>query len=198
LAISVIDVTSANWLPDGSIALRNLDFAAHRRLIQGRIFKDHIIPQRAIALACQWSQTLAPILQEDKSRHGDQDYFQLCSPEALKKARQANSVKIFEQALRLKADLLVSTYQFEAVLYPPGSVFDNKGMIAEVMAGGRATPSQSMEVNLCLLPSLYALKREKKFVEYKNFDRRDSSQWKESERLTEAIVIVDDVEVGIH
>lgn len=114
--------------------------------------------------------------------------------ERIWKSRRDKLVDIFERALNLKVKFVLSTFQFEIVLHAPGTPFEREGMTAETMQGSAidvaSLSGQPLEVELCLLPSLYAVHQQCIRVDYTNFIRRDVSERDENERLTQAVVVV--------
>jgi hypothetical protein len=181
----------ADKIVDGEITLRNLDFAAHTSLIEEEFYQHHIIPARASVLADRILRTLAPLFtSSDGLQDGDGE-----AP-TMWLAKKAPLTEVFENALRIKAQVTVSKDLFEMVLYSPETTFDQDFMVSETMDGGRAKiPSSSTSrVKLCLLPSLHLYKHNRKIVEYNNFIRRPYDRRSAAVRLTKAVVVLENAQ----
>lgn len=177
----------ADWLKDGEIALRNLDFAAHTSLIEAEFFQQHIIPAKAKVLADRLSDTLASVLSTEEGP-GDSHSTVLRSWST----KKSQIVEIFELASRIKAKATVRKDWFEMVFYAPGSLFDKDVMEAETMEGdGAMVPfSTASEVKLCLLPSLHVYGHDRMLVDCNNFVRRHSSRRAGATIITKAVVVL--------
>jgi hypothetical protein len=172
--------------------------------LNGELFQKHIIPQRAESLAHRFLKTLSPFFVNEKGKERVQDrpcqgssldYFSTWGVEQqIWEPRRQKLIKIFWTALKLKCQFITSNDQFEAVFYSSQTPFDPSRMIPETMQGSvirtADVASQAIDVKLCLLPSLYVLKHDCAQVIQKNFVRRLASERQESERLTEALVVV--------
>jgi hypothetical protein len=172
---------------DGEVALRNLDFAAHKSLIEQHLFQNHIIPQKAIVLADRVTRALSPLTawdtQLDKEVHINA--FEKLSEE------KTQLVEVFDQALRLKAKVVVSKNLFEMVMYPPGTPFDKDLMVAESMERHRAQqPFHDVPmVRLCLLPSLHVYEHDRKLVDHTSFIREKTNHRTPLCILNKALVV---------
>lgn len=180
-----------------------MDVAAHEILLESPLFKDHVIPRKAEELAYRLSKCLSILFadNEDVNVSGDSPFGCFSTwgeEENCWNLRKDKLIEIFKDAMEVKLEAMKSTYEFEVVFYPPHTFFDPKQMTAERMSGASwgmmAFPRQNCEVKLCLLPALYVLKEEHTEVLYKNFTRRNSTERKEAERLSEALVIIEELE----
>ncbi|GFF88428.1 hypothetical protein IFM60648_08386 [Aspergillus lentulus] len=192
-------------LPDGEVALRNLDFAAHQSLFDGKLFQDNILPRQAESLACRLSKLLSRIFRNDDSIvvHSAGSYgvpsvhrfYTWGVGERIWMSTRDRMIKIFQLALEIKYKFMLSTYQFEAVLYPPGTPFLEEQMEPETAEGSKLTTSAStmrdLEVKLCLLPSLYFWRSDCMRVHGSTFVQRHPSDREERERLTKAVVVAE-------
>lgn len=187
----MFNIVVANWCTDGKIALRNLDFAAHKSLIEEDFFQQHVIPRKATVLADRLSHTLAPFFAREESLEDSHaDAFKAWPKE------KAHLIEIFDRALRFKANVVVSKDLFEMVLYTPGTPFDKDVMEAETMEGDRAKLPfyETPKVKLCLLPSFHVYDHDRNTVEYNNFIQRDGSQRAGAYKLTKAVVILENLQ----
>ncbi|GFG09689.1 hypothetical protein IFM5058_04551 [Aspergillus udagawae] len=192
-------------LPDGEVALRNLDFAAHQSLFKGPLFQDNILPRQAESLACRLSKLLSRLFRNDESvavhsagSYGvpSADRFHTWGVgERIWISTRDKMIKIFQLALEMKYKFMLSTYQFEAVLYPPRTPFQPEQMKPETMQGSEMTRYAStvhdLEVKLCLLPSLYLWRSDRMRVDSNTFVQRHPSDRDECERLTKAVVVAE-------
>ncbi|EAW21201.1 uncharacterized protein NFIA_063620 [Aspergillus fischeri NRRL 181] len=192
-------------LPDGEVALRNLDFAAHQSLFNGTLFQDNILPRQAESLACRLSKLLSRIFRNDDSIvvHSAGSYgvpsahrfYTWGVNERVWMSTRDKMIKIFQLALEIKYKFMLSTYQFEAVLYPPRTPFLAEQMKPETVEGSDLTTSAStmhdLEVKLCLLPSLYFWRSDCMRVNGNTFVQRHPSDREECERLTKAVVVAE-------
>ncbi|RHZ51805.1 uncharacterized protein CDV56_106246 [Aspergillus thermomutatus] len=190
-------------LPDGAVALQNLDFAAHQSLFEGTLFQDNILPRQAESLACRLSKVLSRIFRNDDSIvvHSAGSYgvpsvhrfYTWGVDERIWMSTRDKMIKIFALALEIKYKFMLSTYQFEAVLYPPRTPFRAEQMKPETVQGSEMTTNAStmhgIEVKLCLLPSLYFWRSDCMRVNCKTFVQRLPSDRQECERLTQAVVV---------
>jgi len=171
--------------------LRNLDFAAHQSLIEEDFFQQHVIPRKAKSLADRLSRTLAPLFRRERSLNKSQT-----NPLRCWSKERPNLIKIFEHALRIKADTVVSKDLFEVVLYTPGTPFQNDVMEAETIEGVQAELSfyKTPTVKLCLLPAFQIHDHDRKLVDYNNFVRSGGNQRSNTYQITKAVVVLEQAE----
>ncbi|GFF36560.1 hypothetical protein IFM46972_04927 [Aspergillus udagawae] len=192
-------------LPDGEVALRSLDFAAHQSLFKGPLFQDKILPRQAESLACRLSKLLSQLFQNNDSvvvhsarSYGDPSadrFYTWGVDERIWMSTRYKMIKIFQLALEIKYKSMLSTYQFEAVLYPPRTPFLAEQMKPETVQGSDmttyASTTHDLEVKLCLLPSLYLWRSDRMRVDSNTFVQRHPSDRDECERLTKAVVVAE-------
>jgi hypothetical protein len=202
---SFFGINNANKALDGEVALRNLDFAAHQSLFKGPLFQDNILPRQAESLACRLSKLLSRLFRNDESVavHSAGSYgvpsadrfYTWGVGERIWISTRDKMIKIFQLALEMKYKFMLSTYQFEAVLYPPRTPFLPEQMKPETMQGSEMTTYAStvhdLEVKLCLLPSLYLWRSDRMRVDSNTFVQRHPSDRDECERLTKAVVVAE-------
>lgn len=181
-------VVVADWMKDGDVALRNLDFAAHASLIEDEFFQRHVIPARASLLADRLIRTLTPLfVNSEVLEDPDDEVIRTWS------AKRSPLEEAFESALRIKAQATLSKDLFEMVLYSPGTIFDQDAMVPESMDGGRAKLSNctTSRVKVCLLPSLHVYEDDRKLVNLNNFVKRPNDQRSTAIKLTKAVVVLE-------
>lgn len=157
-------------------------------MIEEEFFQQHVIPAKATVLADRLIHTLSPFFLENHGREDSEGEV----PRAWS-TKKGHLKKVFESALRIKAQATVSKDTFEMVLFNPGTAFNKDIMGVETMEGGKADISCSSIplVKLCLLPSLHVYEHNRKLVDYNNFERRSSSQRSAAMVLTNAVVILE-------
>ena len=174
---------------DGATALRNLDYASNTSLLEDEFFQSHIIPQRATFLCRKLVQTLAPLFIEcqiaDSSRT---DSSAAWSPE------HNNLCQIFQAALKLKVEAILSSYQYEMVLHAPGTSIDKAAMVVET-SDGCEDPSHLSpvsEVLLCVMPALFSFDQQDPdaTVDYNSFIRCSEAERSHGSMLFQATVVL--------
>ena len=175
--------------------MRNLDFAAHRTLLEDDFFQKHIVPTEAQQLTTTLCQTLKPLFEHQ--RHlGFQPRSSLYNSSTTASDStfddRSNLEEIFEIAVRVKAHLLTSTDAFEAIIYAPGSAFSRKTMRAENFQGEEIHPihHERPEIRCCYLPSLFVHERDRRMVGHNNFIRSSEGNMSECRRFSKALVVV--------
>ncbi|KAK6599063.1 hypothetical protein H4I96_08267 [Botrytis cinerea] len=98
----------------GESKLSSLDIAAHRALIEGNWLREESIPKRATDLAARgW---VVPHLGEHLECWKD---------------KRAHLQEIFQTALTLKADSVVTKSRYGFAIYPPGTTFVGDGTVVK-------------------------------------------------------------------
>ncbi|KAF7950228.1 hypothetical protein EAE96_007519 [Botrytis aclada] len=111
----------------GESKLSSLDIAAHRALIEGNWLREDLIPRRATDLAARFSSAVAPLFAitpynaEDGLFHTWGEHLECW------KDRRAHLQEIFQTALTLKADSVVTKSRYGFEIYPPGTTFVGYG-----------------------------------------------------------------------
>jgi hypothetical protein len=168
--------------------LRNLDFAAYQSLIEEDYFQQHVIPRKAKSLAKRLFRTLSPFFRREISLNKSQANTLRCWSK-----ERRNLIKIFEHALRIKADTIVSKDLFEVVLYTPGTPFQKDVMEAETIEGVKAELSsyKTPTVKLCLLPAFQIHDHDRKLADNNNFVRSWGNQRSNTYEITKAVVVLE-------
>ncbi|CAD6447517.1 b2e0e720-fc8d-4f89-b3be-3d9cfdcdfa29 [Sclerotinia trifoliorum] len=108
---------------DGRDKLYSLDMAAHRTMIEEKWFNEKLIPRRAMDLADRFSNAVAPLFTATSESVGDGLFHTWGEHRECWKDRRAHLQEIFQTALILKADSVVTKYLYEFALYPVGTTF---------------------------------------------------------------------------
>ena len=109
-----------------------------------------------------------------------------------RKAREGRFTDIFIRALKLRAELLASTDQYEMVIPTPGTALDGRDMdeYVDTSSSGINCSGRPAEVEICILPSFYRYPQQNEIVggrflfhsiDYQNFLRNTSSEDRQSE-----------------
>ena len=190
---------------DGLNLLRSLDLAAYQSLLERDFFSSHTVLNQAKELTIKLFHLLAPFLPRSPvGRRGS-------STDAI-----SNSVgytekqslffihceEWFKAALKLKANLVLSTARFELVAYQPGTLFDPQTMKTD----SPRNKSRS-KVKLCLFPALFVYPKDqftsledttslafqvsKAIVQTSNFVRTDGGWRDKYKPITKAEVILE-------
>lgn len=97
--------------------------AAHRAIIDGKGFKENLIPRRASQLAARLSRAIAPLFTTSSNSSEDALFHTWGEPLEVWQNRRAHLEEIFQTALSLKADSIVTKCRYEFAIYPPGTSF---------------------------------------------------------------------------
>jgi hypothetical protein len=144
--------------------LRNLDLTARAMLIQCTTFRDQTIPKTANTLAITFSQTLAPLFSNTMAAKEEStwDGFATWRDDKDEWAdRRVRLTRMFESALKTKADSCINIQDYEMVIYPPGTPFDKRTMTTEaawsVKDAATATDSyEGRKIGLCVEAAAFA------------------------------------------
>ncbi|KAF7889274.1 uncharacterized protein EAF01_010767 [Botrytis porri] len=107
----------------GESKLSSLDIAAHRALIEGKWLKEESIPKRATDLAARFSNAVAPLFASTPYNSEDGLFHTWGEKSECWKDRRAHLQDIFQTALSLKADSVVTKSRYGFEIYPPGTTF---------------------------------------------------------------------------
>ncbi len=155
-------------------------------------------------LAASLSQTLAPFFARNDEASEENVFETWGEEESVWKARQQRLITIFKDALKMKADSLLTPERYELVYYAPGSAFDPATMDVETIDGAPVhTPAgKSYRVEHCVHVAIQAFTREivndadpvsKITIQSRNFTRGDalqSSGKTEPTVLAKAVVVL--------
>ncbi|KAJ8062987.1 hypothetical protein OCU04_008232 [Sclerotinia nivalis] len=108
---------------DGKDKLYSLDMAAHRTIIEGKWFKEESIPRRAMDLAARFSNAVAPLFAATPDSVEDGSFHTWGEHTECWKDRRAHLQEIFQTALTLKAESVVTKCRYGFALYPAGTTF---------------------------------------------------------------------------
>lgn len=120
---SLIDDYVRTNTVDGKDKLYRLDMAAHRTIVEEKRFKEKSIHRRAMDLADRFSNAVAPLFAATLDSVGDGLFHTWGEHTEFCKDRRAHLQEIFQAALTLKADSVVTKYRYEFALYPVGTTF---------------------------------------------------------------------------
>ena len=137
-------------------------------------------------LAASLSKTLAPFFARNVEESEENVFETWGEEESVWKARQQRLIAIFKNALKMKADSLLTPERYELVYYAPGTVFDPETMDVETIDGAPVdTPTgEGHRVEHCLHVAIRAFTREtvkdsdpisKATIQSKNFTRGDAT-----------------------
>ncbi|TGO36696.1 hypothetical protein BHYA_0117g00200 [Botrytis hyacinthi] len=107
----------------GESQLFSLDIAAHRALIEGKWLKEESIPKRATDLAARFSNAVAPLFSITPYNAEVGLFHTWGEHSECWKDRRAHLQEIFQTALTLKADSVVTKSRYGFEIYPPGTTF---------------------------------------------------------------------------
>ncbi|KFZ05790.1 hypothetical protein V501_08025 [Pseudogymnoascus sp. VKM F-4519 (FW-2642)] len=190
---------------DRAVALRNVDLAAHSSLIGSEEFREKLIPQKALGLAIQLSNTLAPFFSNaSPHRELPSDWVGFSTwGEDIEEwtARKAHFIDLFTKALIAKADSCLNSRDYELVSYLPGTPFDNTTMKAETIEGApnSARNHEGRRVQLCIEAAPFAhpvreIARDasvaEAIVSTANFISRDQNEKRAFKPMVKAVVIL--------
>ena len=164
----------------GEIALRNLDFAAHRSLVDGHHFKSSYLPRRAARLADRLLEALEPFI--------------IVKGANKRRPRLKQDLEfIFLCALSIKTEALISKDMFETTWPMPQSEFQELSMETEPLAtvDKEAGVGDPQKVKLALLPGIRGYIYDRKLVDYHSFARRGSDGLQEPNQFSRAVVVLE-------
>ncbi|ESZ92421.1 hypothetical protein SBOR_7180 [Sclerotinia borealis F-4128] len=118
-----INIGQRTNLVDGKDRLYSLDMAAHRAIIEGKWFKEESIPRRATDFAARLSNAMAPLFATTSDNIEDGLFHTWGEHPECWKDRRAHLQEIFQTALTLKANSVITKSRYEFVIYPVGTTF---------------------------------------------------------------------------
>ncbi|KAF7941834.1 uncharacterized protein EAE97_006671 [Botrytis byssoidea] len=119
----------------GESQLFSLDIAAHRALIEGKWLKEESIPKRATDLAARFSNAVAPLFAITPYNAEDGSFHTWGEHSECWKDRRAHLQEIFQTALTLKADSVVTKSRYGFEIYPLGTTFVGHGTDVKETSG---------------------------------------------------------------
>jgi hypothetical protein len=186
--------------------LRNLDLAARASLIKSKTFREQNIPQTATTLAIKFSQTLAPLFSNTVGADKELSWDGFATWRDVEEEwvdRRQRLTKMFEFALKTKADSCLNIQDYEMVIYPPGMMFDAKTMKTESLWGveGATSSCEGRVVDICVEAAVFAHTRKallqnasvsEAIVPSNNFVRREAGDRARIAPAAKAVVILAD------
>ncbi|TEY73423.1 hypothetical protein BOTCAL_0078g00160 [Botryotinia calthae] len=115
----------------GESKLSSLDIAAHRALIEGNWLREESIPKRATDLTVRFSNAVAPLFAITSNDAEDGLFHTWGEHSERWKDRRAHLQEIFQTALTLKADSVVTKSRYGFAIYPPGTTFVEDGTVVK-------------------------------------------------------------------
>jgi hypothetical protein len=146
-----------------------------------------LIDNEAVDLATSLSKTLAPFFAR-KTEESEENAFETWGEEeSVWKARKQRLTAIFKNALKMKADSLLTPERYELVYFAPGTAFDPATMDVETIDGAPVDlpVGEGHRVEHCLHVAIRAFARDKvkdtdpvsnATIQYKNFTRGDATR----------------------
>ncbi|KAF2502415.1 hypothetical protein BU16DRAFT_8100 [Lophium mytilinum] len=142
---------------DGPRLVRNLDFAATESLLTAQYFQEHVLVDKTTELTARFQELLAPFFPRttpDSPADGMATWDQK-DEEGI----DLGCEELFQKALKLKTDLILTTHRYEMKTFEPGTPFNPANMIAETKEGAEIrgmSKKSHRKVRLCLFPALYS------------------------------------------
>jgi len=193
--------------------LRSLDTAVHHSLINEKHFKTELIPEKAEELAIRLSQALTPFYPHALTSPLPDGFRTWGQTEEEHQERRAKVTSLFENALRLKADLILKEEEYELVTPMPGALFDAASMHVdwESDTGVDPHPNGRSQIQLCLFPALLSYNDDSQApdreegvvmnkdlphmtVQYRNFVQRSDAERRRARLISKAVVIPEEPE----
>ncbi len=125
-------------------------------LFAGQYFQEHILVDKTNELTVRFLELLAPFFPRatpDSLADGITTWDQTKEDIAMR------CKELFQKALKLKTDLMLTTHQYEMRTFEPGTPFNPASMVAETKEGAELrglSKKSPRKVKLCLFPALYS------------------------------------------
>jgi hypothetical protein len=144
----------------GTTGLRNLDLAAREISTLSHTFRNEEISDKARELSIRLSWVLAPLFTDPIQHQEDFDGFATWGDDKeLSKDRRGRCEQMFRAALRTKADLLLNIEEYQAVMYPPGTLFDESSMMTDTFDGINGGAAHGRSIALCITAAIFRWNR---------------------------------------
>ena len=130
--------------------------------------------------------------------------------------RRAKVISLFENALRLKADLILKEEEYELVTPMPEALFDAVSMRVnwESDTGVDSDFNGRSQIQLCLFPTLFSYNDDRQAaereegaamnkdlphmtVQYQNFVQRSDAERRRAKLISKAVVILEEAEPAV-
>lgn len=189
-------------MTDGAVVLRNIDLAAKQAVVNGKRFQT-TLSSRADQLAIEFSQVLAPLFS-DATPELTWDNFSSWGQDAGQwHDTRRRLVKIFNLALKIKAESCLNVEDYEMVVYRPGTKFDEDIMTVETEGGMPDVygSHDGRNVQLCVEAAVFSYSRKglhvnapitESIIPSQNFVRKDQKGRGIMRPLVKAVVILSD------
>ena len=193
--------------------MRSLDTAVHHSLINEKHFKTELIPEKAEELAIRLSQVLTPFYPHAPTSPLPDGFQTWGQTEEEHQERRAKVISLFENALRLKADLILKEEEYELVTPTPGALFDVVSMHVDWESDTGVDPhfNGRSQIQLCLFPALFSYNDDSQAadreegaamnkdlphmtVQYQNFVQRSDAERRRAKLISKAVVILEEPE----
>lgn len=138
MSVLPLEVESRTNFADGNDRLYSLDMAAHRKIMEGRWFKKDSIPRRAKDFAVRLSNAIAPLFAKKTDSVKDGLFHTWGEHPECWKDRKAHLEEIFQTALTLKAESVVTKSWYEFAIYPIGTTSMGGITIDEISSGSKS------------------------------------------------------------
>ncbi|TGO25011.1 hypothetical protein BPAE_0089g00150 [Botrytis paeoniae] len=184
IATQVLDssfLTTYLCVPDGAIALKNLELVSHHELINHPRFQILMIKE-AEDLADSLSHTIAPLFPKNTEESEENVFETWGEEEGVWKARRQQLIALFRHAMEIKAYAVLTPERYELVNYVPGTIFNPQTMEVEVIEAPTKSPTKEGRiVEHCLHVAIQAFTEKavkdtdpvsQATIQYKKFTRK--------------------------
>ena len=135
--------------------------ATRASLTRSMAFQEKEIPETAKTLAIKLSQTLAPLFSKTPEARDEIDWDGFATwHDDMEEwtGRRKRFEDMFTAALKTKADSCLNTEDYEMVIYPPGTKFNQKTMGTQIISGLKnpATTQDDQAIGLCIEAAVFA------------------------------------------
>jgi hypothetical protein len=162
-----------------------LDLIVHRTLVESKEWVEAVVCRKASALARTFLEALKPLFASRVQ--GQNPRPQILPDTYLGDERYLESV--FEVALSLHGSSITSTSSFQAIMYTPGTLFDDTTMESQSV---RPSGLKKRNVKFCVQPALLCCDGAREIVEYQVFVPPGSELSRHPLVVHKAVVILED------
>ena len=165
--------------------MQDMDLIVHQTLIESQEWTEAVVCRKASVLAKAFLEALEPLFAphlQDQNRGS-----KMLSGTCLDNEDYLKGV--FEDALSLHGRSLISMSSFQAIMYTPGTLFDEKTM--ESRSAG-SMDLKKHRVKLCMQPALFCYDGTREVVDYKVFVPPGSDPTRDYMVVQKAVVMLED------
>jgi hypothetical protein len=169
----------------GKDFMQDLNVIVHRTLVESQEWAERVVRRKASALAKTFLEALKPLFalhaQDQRPR-----------PKMLSGTYMGSEgylESVFEDALSLHGRSLISTSSFQAIMYTPGTLFDETTMESPSV---RPTCLKKRNVKFCVQPALLCYDGAREIVDYQAFVPPGSEPRPHHLVVHKAVVILED------